>query len=151
MWNNQPDSLEENKKRLRTPRLEKMLCFSGDSSFNGVDDSFSESQIPLKAKGVPCDGGFLYALEVISVPRDGDEILLVCCDEESSVEKSLYKEIEKCGNFLRLNIFFEEKNDSGKVDILRGGVVRQAALFDWKTLPETIKVYRVKTLERQEK
>ena len=151
MWNNQPDSLEENRKRLQTPLLEKMLCFSANSSFNGVDDSFSESQLPLKSKGVPSEGGFLYALEAITSPRDGDEILLVCCDEESSEEKSLYKELSKCGKFLRLNIFFEEKSDSGKVNILRGGVVRQAALFDWKTLPETIKVYRVKTLERQEK
>lgn len=149
MWNNQPDSLEENRKRLQTPLLEKMLCFSGNSSLNGVDDTFSETQIPLNTKGIFSDGGFMYALEEITSPRDGDEILLVCCDEDQNVERAVYKEIEKCGKFLRLNIFFEEKSDSGKVNILRGGVIHQATLFDWKKLPASMKLYRLKEIERK--
>jgi len=143
MWNNQPASLEDNALRIASPELKKMLCFTNSSCLNGVDDKFNEQTLPLKVKGIPEAGGFLYGLELISVPRDGDEIIFITSKEEKSIDSALYTEIAKTGKFLRLNIFFEDNTASDSVSRIRGGIVEKSALFNWKNLPESVKLYRI--------
>lgn len=146
MWNNQPDSLEENAARLRYSGLKKLLCFTGNKVLNGVDAKFNEAQLPLKNQGRSTDGGFLYGLEEITVPADGDEVILITLEEEKAVDQALMQEIEKCGKFLRLNIFFEQNRNSAKISILRGGVISKSSGFDWKKLPSAVRLYRITSL-----
>lgn len=147
MWNNQPDSLEENTLRLKS-EPDRMLCFTSDSSLNGVDERFNESTLSLSSKGLPRDGGFLYALEKISHPRTNDELILISCGTEKVLDSALFEELKKSGSFLRLNIFFEAPPEPGTVAIIRGGIVRDGELFNKIQLPETIKLFRIKTIER---
>lgn len=148
MWNNQPASLEDNAARIAFPVLKKMLCFTSGSVLNGVDEKFNETTLPLKVKGVPAAGGFLYGLEMISVPRDGDEIILITSKEEKSIDSTLYAGIAKTGKFLRLNIFFEDNAASDTVSCIRGGIVEKSALFNWqKEVPESMKLYRIIPLQ----
>lgn len=148
MWNNQPDSKEENGKRLAQSAPDKLLCFTSNGIINGVDTSYSESHIPLNVKGIPKDGGFLYALENIQSPADGECVLIITCDEEKSFDNTIFEEIAPSGRFLRLNIFFEVAPDNGKVTVIRGGVIKKAAAFDWKKLPDTMRLYKIKPIER---
>lgn len=151
MWNNQPASIEDNAARINAPGSNKLLSFSGNGLLNGVDARFNEAQIPLVSRGLPCEGGFLYDLEKIRQPADKDELLIITCEEEKDVDSALFADLGKCGRFLRLNIFFESPKENGKVNIIRGGIVDKAASFNWQQLPETVKVYRIKQLERQKK
>ncbi len=150
MWNNQPDSRAENTKRLSHSAPDKLLCFTSNGIINGVDTSFSESHIPLPIKGTPHEGGFLYSLEAVSRPADGDSVILITCDEEKVLDTAFFEDIAKTGHFLRLNIFFEEPADNGKVTLIRGGVIRNAALFDWGKLPPSIRVLKIKQQERKD-
>ena len=149
MWNNQPDSTEENGSRLSQSTLDRLLCFTSDGILNGVDTSYSETHLPLKLKGLPHEGGFLYALESISEPADGDSVLLITCNGEKSLDTLLFNEISQSGRFLRLNIFFEVQKEEEFVNIIRGGVIDKAAAFDWKKLPEKMKLFRIKEMERK--
>ena len=149
MWNNQPDSTEENGSRLSQSTLDRLLCFTSDGILNGVDTSYSETHLLLKLKGLPHEGGFLYALESISEPADGDSVLLITCNGEKSLDTLLFNEISQSGRFLRLNIFFEVQKEEEFVNIIRGGVIDKAAAFDWKKLPEKMKLFRIKEMERK--
>ena len=147
MWNNRPGSIEDNTARINEAEVRQMLSFTGNKLLNGVDEKFNEKTLSLKTAGTKHDGGFLYDLERISVPADGDEILLLSCGEERPVDRAVFAEIAPCGSFLRLNIFFEEQNSSGTVNVIRGGIIRKAALFNWAALPAKMKLYRIKSPE----
>ena len=85
---------------------------------------------------------------MISVPRDGDEIILITSKEEKSIDSTLYAGIAKTGKFLRLNIFFEDNAASDTVSCIRGGIVEKSALFNWqKEVPESMKLYRIIPLQ----
>ena len=127
-----------------------MLCFTGDAQLNGVDAKFNEASLPLKKRGVPLSGGFLYALESISVPNAGDEIILITLNEDKSFDKSLFEKISPAGEFLRLNIFFEENAGKDTVSCIRGGIVKDPSLFDWKELPESVRLYRINPFNNKE-
>ena len=142
MWNNQPHSLADNSARIAAPLLEKLLCFTAKGELNGVDEKFNESTLPLKTRGIPADGGYLYSLEAISVPSDGDEVILISCKSDKAVDAALFKEIARTGRYLRLNIFFED-NSSEHTNCIRGGIVEKSSLFNWKELPDTVKLYRI--------
>ena len=143
MWNNQPHSLEDNAARIGAPYLEKLLCFTANSSLNGVDEKFNEAALPLKAKGTPADGGFLYTLEAISAPADGDEVILVSCKTDKTVDSVVFKGISQTGRFLRLNIFFEDNSNSEEISCIRGGIIEKSSSFNWKELPGTMRLYRI--------
>ena len=147
MWNNQPRSLEDNANRISGGILEKMVSFTSDSVLNGVDEKFNEQTLPLKNKGLAVDAGFLYGLELISVPADGDEVILVISQEEKVVVNQILAAIMPTGRFLRLNIFFEDNSATEKHSSIRGGIVDKSSLFDWKKLPESMKLYRIKTVK----
>ena len=149
MWNNQPHSLEDSSARMNAPALRKMLCFTGEARLNGVDDKFNEASLPLKSRGVPLSGGFLYALERISTPNAGDEIILITLNEDKLFDKSLFEKISKTGRFLRLNIFFEENSGRESVSCIRGGIVKDPSLFDWKELPGSVRLYRINTYNKE--
>ena len=150
MWNNQPHSLEDNSARMNAVPLRKMVCFTGDAQLNGVDAKFNEASLPLKKRGVPLSGGFLYALESISVPNAGDEIILITLNEDKSFDKSLFEKISPAGEFLRLNIFFEENANKDTVSCIRGGIVKEPSLFNWKELPESVRLYRINPFNNKE-
>lgn len=150
MWNNQPHSLEDNSARMNASSLRKMLCFTGDALLNGVDDKFNEASLPLKSRGVPRSSGFLYALESISVPRAGDEVILITLNEDKTTDRELFEKISQTGKFLRLNIFFEENADKDTVSCLRGGIVKEPSLFNWKELPESVTLYRITPFNNKE-
>ena len=143
MWNNQPRSIEDNNARMNASVLRKMLCFTGNSLLNGVDDKFNEATLPLKKGGRPLAGGFLYDLEPVTTPAAGDEIILITLNEDKVFEKNMFEKISKTGKFLRLNIFFEENTGRETVSCIRGGIVKEPALFNWKELPESCRLYRI--------
>lgn len=147
MWNNQPRSIEDNASRISGGILEKMVSFTSDSVLNGVDEKFNEQTLPLKNKGLTVDGGFLYGLELITVPEEGDEVILVISQEQKVIADHTLAALMPTGRFLRLNIFFEDNSATGKHSSIRGGIVDKSSLFDWKKLPESMKLYRIKTVK----
>ena len=147
MWNNQPRSIEDNANRISGGILEKMVSFTPDSLLNGVDEKFNEKTLALKNKGVKVDGGYLYGLELISAPADGDEVILVISQEQKVVADHTLAALAPTGRFLRLNVFFEDNSTAGKHTSVRGGIIDKSSLYDWKKLPESMKLYRIKTVK----
>ena len=145
MWNNRPGSIEDNAARINEAELRQLFCFAAPGILNGVDEKFNEKQLALKTGGKKFSGGILYDLERISAPADGDGVILVSSSEEKSVDRAVFEEVAPCGTFLRLNIFFEEQTPGGPVNVIRGGIIRNASLFNWGKLPEKMKLYRIKS------
>lgn len=144
MWNNQPKSLEDNASRIANAgNLQKLFCFSEPGILNGVDRSFNEQQIKIAARGVKESGGTMYGLKRLTVPAAGDEVLILTVNEEKNIDGSIAENISKTGEFLRLNVFFEQPAADGKVNVIRGGVIKDPALFKWNELPETVKIFKI--------
>lgn len=144
MWNNQPKSLEDNAARIaKAGELRRLFCVSGGGSLNGVDSSFNEQQIKLRTMGVKDPYGMSYGLERITVPAAGDEIIVLTVSEEKAVDRIISDSIVRTGEFLRLNIFFEQVSADGKVSVIRGGKVKTPELFNWRELPENILIFKL--------
>ena len=144
MWNNQPKSLEDNAARItNADKLQKLFCFAEPGILNGVNSAFNEQQIKLDVKGVKEVEGTVYGLKPLAQPAAGDEVILLTVNEEKSIDSTIAGNISKTGDFLRLNVFFEQPSADGRVNVIRGGRIKDPALFKWENLPETIKIFKI--------
>ncbi len=149
MWNNRPRSIEENAARIAgSAGLKRLFLFSGDH-LNGVDLNFSEAQIRLATPGTPGEGGSLFALEKTDAPVPGDELLIITCDWEKALDTAFAAELAQAGDFLRLNIFFEDNPVPGRLSVIRGGRLKKAGVIDWKNLPGQVNLFRLKPITKE--
>ena len=149
MWNNRPRSIEENAARIAgSAGLKRLLLFSGDH-LNGVDLKFSEKQILLNTPGTPGPGGKFYRLEKTDAPEPGDELLIITRDWEKLLDAAFAAELARAGEFLRLNIFFEDNPVPGRLSVIRGGRLNKAGVIDWKNLPGQIDLFRLKPITKE--
>jgi len=149
MWNNRPRSVEENSARIAgSAGLKRLFLFSGNH-LNGVDLNFSEKQIPLGTPGTAAGDGTLFALEKTDAPAPGDELLIITCDWEKLLDAAFAAELAQAGDFLRLNIFFEDNAVPGRLSVIRGGRLVKSGVIDWKNLPGQISLFRLKPIDKE--
>ena len=149
MWNNRPRSIEENAARIAgSAGLKRLFLFSGDH-LNGVDLNFSEAQIRLATPGTPGEGGSLFALEKTVAPAPGDELLIITRDWEKLLDQAFAAELAQVGEFLRLNVFFEDNPVPGRLSVIRGGRLKKAGVIDWKNLPGQTDLFRLKPITKE--
>ena len=149
MWNNRPRSIEENAARIAgSAGLKRLFLFSGNH-LNGVDLNFSEKQLLLETPGTPGEKGSLFALEKIDAPAPGDELLIITRDWEKLLDAAFAAELLRAGEFLRLNIFFEDNSAPGRLSVIRGGRLKKAGVIDWKNLPGQIDLFRLKPIDKE--
>ena len=149
MWNNRPRSIEENSARIAgSAGLKRLFLFSGNC-LNGVDLNFSEKQLALDTPGKPEESGSLFALEKIDAPVPGDELLIVTHDWEKLLDGAFAAELARAGDFLRLNVFFEDNPVPGRLSVIRGGRLKKTGVIDWKNLPGRFDLFRLKPINKE--